>query len=338
MKNPCSECDHHLSGGDKNAACCEACDARVKYVSAIGGIFGPDARYTKHACLRLPVALTHRQVNGGNMNNAMSTTDVRVGANNVSPLHSPQPDLTRTCNKCGETKPLNEFRKNHTCLHGREPVCRECRNEASRQKTAAARAKRLAAKPPKPENPEDYIKTKVCRMCKQIKPLALFVSNKSCKDGRESICKACRAIYIAQKQAEKLMDVAAPPTIKAVAAAPNPDQLSADMGMPLPETDNSPAPPAEIGDAATDERVEVAWSQPSGLSPQPFLPTPICVPISQNKWLERRCMDLVVAIYSHIDNGETHSPALEGWAAELGRTLRARRLMEKEEACGGRST
>lgn len=49
-------------------------------------------------------------------------------------------------------------------------------------------------------------------------------------------------------------------------------------------------------------------------------------------------MDLVVAIYSHIDNGETHSPALEGWAAELGRTLRARRLMEKEEACGGRST
>ncbi len=35
LKNPCLECDHHISGGDKNDDICRNCDWRVAYVNAI---------------------------------------------------------------------------------------------------------------------------------------------------------------------------------------------------------------------------------------------------------------------------------------------------------------
>jgi len=36
LKNPCLECDHHLSGGDKNVCECTDCEKRIAYVNAIG--------------------------------------------------------------------------------------------------------------------------------------------------------------------------------------------------------------------------------------------------------------------------------------------------------------
>jgi len=36
LKNPCLECDYHLSGGEKNRPECINCDGRIAYVNAIG--------------------------------------------------------------------------------------------------------------------------------------------------------------------------------------------------------------------------------------------------------------------------------------------------------------
>ena len=44
MKNPCLQCDHHLTGGKKDAERCLACRDRIDYVRAIGA--GDGLRYT----------------------------------------------------------------------------------------------------------------------------------------------------------------------------------------------------------------------------------------------------------------------------------------------------
>ncbi|MFA7176768.1 MAG: hypothetical protein WC114_05940 [Smithellaceae bacterium] len=198
LQNPCRICDHHLAGGDKNADCCMECADRVRYVAAIGGMFVPVPIEMTDMGRRRP-AINKEE----SMNNPMSTTDVRVPVRAKDPSPEPRPETTRTCNKCGETKPLDEFRKNHTCLHGREPVCKDCKNIEARRKTAEARAKRLAANQPKPIPKKDLETTKACRVCGETKPLVQFVINKTCKDGHESICKDCRRITTAKKVAEK---------------------------------------------------------------------------------------------------------------------------------------
>jgi hypothetical protein len=117
MKNPCLECAHHLSGGDKNAACCAECADRVKYVAGIGGKF-----------CSAPIEMTDM---GRRRPDANKKKEERM---NTMPETT-----TRTCNKCGETKPLDEFRKNNTCTHGREPVCKACRRIYASEKYANQR-------------------------------------------------------------------------------------------------------------------------------------------------------------------------------------------------------
>lgn len=39
--------------------------------------------------------------------------------------------MERTCKKCGETKPIEEFAKNKECRFGRSYVCKCCRNKMS---------------------------------------------------------------------------------------------------------------------------------------------------------------------------------------------------------------
>ena len=176
-----------------------------------------------------------------------------------------------------------------------------------------------------------------CRKCGDTKPIKQFRLNKQCSGGREWTCRACRKITDDERTAARKLAAGEAAEAIAIPAAMTPAGVEpiepAEIGIPI--AGETLAPPAEIGDAATEARVDVAWWDSAVASDhQPEPPTPVCVPISQNKWLERRCMDLVVAIYSHIDNGEIHDPALEGWADELGRTLRARRLMEQEGANG----
>jgi hypothetical protein len=44
----------------------------------------------------------------------------------------------------------------------------------------------------------------------------------------------------------------------------------------------------------------------------------------QTEWLERRCLDLSMAIYSHLKECDDCYHPLESWALELARTLKAR--------------
>jgi hypothetical protein len=233
--NPCRICAHHLAGGDKNADCCRGCADRVKYVAAIGGMFGPVPIEMTDMGRRRP-AINKEE----NVNPDVKTTNVTevVGA----------PETTRTCNKCGETKSLDEFRKNHTCLHGREPVCKGCKNIEARRKTAEARAARLAANPPKPIPQKDLETTKACRVCGETKPLVQFVINKTCKDGHENVCKNCLRITNAKKRAEKRKAAAAPP------AAP------ADTGIPLVIT----APPDPNSGNLLEDYMETKICQSCG--------------------------------------------------------------------------
>jgi len=50
LKNPCLECDHHLTGGDKNCDRCRECEKRVEYVNAIGKC--PSSTMSEHVDLQ----------------------------------------------------------------------------------------------------------------------------------------------------------------------------------------------------------------------------------------------------------------------------------------------
>lgn len=49
LKNPCHECDHHLSGGNKNCDRCISCEKRIAYVNAIGT--SPSSTVSEHVDL-----------------------------------------------------------------------------------------------------------------------------------------------------------------------------------------------------------------------------------------------------------------------------------------------
>ena len=51
--------------------------------------------------------------------------------------------MSKTCTKCGETKPLDDFHRHKTGAGGRRPDCKECRREYSRRYREENRDKTL---------------------------------------------------------------------------------------------------------------------------------------------------------------------------------------------------
>ena len=51
--------------------------------------------------------------------------------------------MSKTCTKCGETKPLDDFHRDKTGAGGRRPDCKECVRERSRSYYEENRDKRL---------------------------------------------------------------------------------------------------------------------------------------------------------------------------------------------------
>ena len=51
--------------------------------------------------------------------------------------------MSKTCTKCGETKPLDDFHRNKTGAGGRRPDCKECVREYARRYYEENRDKRL---------------------------------------------------------------------------------------------------------------------------------------------------------------------------------------------------
>ena len=77
----------------------------------------------------------------------------------------------KTCNKCNETKELNQFEK-------WKAVCKTCRNEQRRAR-------------PKKEYNINVVEKK-CNKCLKVKSYLEFDINKSHTDGLFTLCKICR--------------------------------------------------------------------------------------------------------------------------------------------------
>lgn len=85
---------------------------------------------------------------------------------------------TKTCNKCGETKPLHEFHSDSSKADGRKNFCRKCMSQVVTARNKAKRAEAGAGH-------------KQCAKCHKVKPLAEFNCNSKTKDGYRGYCRVC---------------------------------------------------------------------------------------------------------------------------------------------------
>jgi hypothetical protein len=93
----------------------------------------------------------------------------------------------KTCLKCGQVKPLDEFAKRKGRVDGRSPYCKQCLR--GRSSTPITEWKR---KPSTAEIEASKRESKICVRCKVEKPLSEFTDAKTSIDGKASYCKPCR--------------------------------------------------------------------------------------------------------------------------------------------------
>ncbi len=105
--------------------------------------------------------------------------------------------MTKTCSKCGELKPLDQFRNRRSSKDGKHAQCKKCMSLANKAwKLKDDPQQRLAKK-------EDDLRLslegqKKCSQCHEIKPLSEFTSRKEAKDGKRKECKGCKTAYNAK--------------------------------------------------------------------------------------------------------------------------------------------
>ena len=111
-------------------------------------------------------------------------------------------ETTKTCTKCGETKPLEQFHKRPRNKLDREAHCKACHNELARQwrlrnpeKVVASglRYRERFKKPKPPSALETGVK--VCSRCGIEKPIEAFDKNSRSRHGVQSACKTCRRLH-----------------------------------------------------------------------------------------------------------------------------------------------
>lgn len=90
--------------------------------------------------------------------------------------------MERTCKKCGETKPLEEFRKNKRCQFGRAHTCSACKHAINARQSAVRRAAETDAPPA----------TRLCRGCGETKPFEEFGQSEGARWGRGHVCMTCK--------------------------------------------------------------------------------------------------------------------------------------------------
>jgi hypothetical protein len=86
---------------------------------------------------------------------------------------------TKSCSRCGETKPLDEFYRKE----GRPSSwCKVC--------TLADIKRRYRSKHPEPP-PYQPPTEKACKKCGETKPIEQYHRRRSARDGRQTICATC---------------------------------------------------------------------------------------------------------------------------------------------------
>lgn len=83
--------------------------------------------------------------------------------------------VLKTCTKCKEEKPLEEYYKSNKVKSGRKAQCKTCWKKQERKTT-----------------PYQADKVKTCKECNLSKPTSEFDRHSSAKYGVRSVCKVCR--------------------------------------------------------------------------------------------------------------------------------------------------
>lgn len=101
---------------------------------------------------------------------------------------------SKTCTKCGETKPLDEFGRYAKSRDGLNTSCRECKSEYDR----SYRLRRFGAPPPHPDNftPDLPPDLKRCSACRATFKRGDFNKDRNRSDGLFPQCKKCRTEYM----------------------------------------------------------------------------------------------------------------------------------------------
>lgn len=84
----------------------------------------------------------------------------------------------KTCSRCTQSKPLDDFALHRKTKDGRQTWCRPCSSEATR----AGRKRVENFDPPE---------SKACTSCERNKPRSEWGLNKRAHDGLQMYCKAC---------------------------------------------------------------------------------------------------------------------------------------------------
>lgn len=123
----------------------------------------------------------------------------------------------KKCSRCGEVKPLSQFRHDKNQPNGYDYNCKSCRTNPPKRVTktdiisvfeAANKTAEARFGFKKNYNPiieimlnDKKVNALRCKSCEEVKPLACFPKDKANINGYKNICKACTK---AQKQARKL--------------------------------------------------------------------------------------------------------------------------------------
>lgn len=93
--------------------------------------------------------------------------------------------LEKSCSKCKEVKPLNEFYKDYKKEGGTYPSCIKCVRYLYKLKSDKIKADKLKSLAYDPS------KEKPCKKCREIKSLDNFNAQSGGKDGLQTKCKKC---------------------------------------------------------------------------------------------------------------------------------------------------
>lgn len=108
----------------------------------------------------------------------------------------------KTCPKCGETKPLDEFHKHRTAKDGRQARCKDCACRLAREwqrenNVQSHKRVRPDGTIPRSGMPHsrlveiDGVLCKVCNKCETAKPLEAFYRHAAGSGGVRSECIKC---------------------------------------------------------------------------------------------------------------------------------------------------
>jgi hypothetical protein len=99
-------------------------------------------------------------------------------------------DMNKTCPKCRQNKPLDEYHHSSSAYNKRQTYCKVCTNMIDKIKRDKYKS----------EGPTIIRTDKACVSCNVIKPIADFPVSRQKPDGHLGYCKPCWVKYVRSRQ------------------------------------------------------------------------------------------------------------------------------------------